>query len=81
MTTANRELSELLDLLQAKGVRFFKSPEFQFEFFAPVLKSQQEALPKPKICSCGHEEFEHSTHGCLRGCLECKDPAPEEPAP
>ena len=62
------EISDLLGVLRAHGVRRFKGDvEVEFE---PEVDSTPEAAPteEPR-CACGHQAHEHGHGGlCLLGC-------------
>lgn len=74
-------ISKLCDVLNAKGVRSFKTDGFELVFNEP--EDAEPAAPEPKpsvdpdLCRCGHFSHEHMNGLCLKDCAPEKCAGPE----
>jgi hypothetical protein len=62
------DLSQLIDLLRAKGVVTYSDREVTLTL-GKLQAAAEEHQGTPAICPCGHDiRSEHNTLGCLHGC-------------
>lgn len=78
-----REVSDLADMLRAKGVTNFEGGGIKLEFGAPVdTTPHKEAAPAVDLdlCKCGHASYQHVNGLCIVGCTVETCAGPEQNA-
>jgi hypothetical protein len=73
---AEAELSNILDILRSRGVKWAKVGILWVEFFPPQSPADQSpTVPKDlkpsdaPACACGHSILDHNdSNECMRGC-------------